>query len=102
MINKPNKHMTINHRLGKIVLHSIGTNDCSLRVRLKASGELEALGRAVGGAWDVSSVSAHPQFLHALKDYLLRLGNSEYWYIQRHNVDVVSKRFATLKSSVKV
>lgn len=101
MINKPNKTQVINHRLGKIVLNSIGTNECSLRVRLKSSGELETVGRALGGAWDASSVNAHPQFLHALKEHLMRIGNGEYWYIQRFNVDVVSKRFATVKQPTK-
>lgn len=100
IINKPSKTLSINNRLGKIVLFSIGTAESSLRVRLLKDGTLETLGRAHGGAWDKESVSAHPDFLAAVREYLMHVESMDYWYIGRQNVTVVSKRFATVKKNL--
>lgn len=90
------KTLTINHQMGKIVLHSIPARECSLRVRLH-NNVLEALGRDSSGAWSKDAPTAHPKFLEALQGHLARAESNSYWYINGDVVKQVSKRFERSK-----
>ncbi len=94
---KRNKILMINHRMGKIALHSVSNKFSALRVRLRPDSTLETLGRAVGGAWGPDQVTAHPRFLLELRVQLAKRENHEYHYIDQDNYAVVNRRFATSK-----
>lgn len=87
------KTLTINHQMGKIVLHSVPSKESSLRVRLLPDKALETLGRAPGGQWSKDTKVAHQKFLDALQAHLVRAETFAYWYINKDIVAQVSKRF---------
>lgn len=91
------KPIVYNHQLGKIALHTVATRTAVLRVRLCKDGELETLGRIYGGSWDANSVTAHPDFLHAVKVFLTKREDAGYYYIEEQNLAVVGRRFTNLK-----
>lgn len=91
------KPITINHRMGKIALHTVATKTAVLRVRKCADGSLETLGRVYGGSWDASSVKAHPSFLAAVREFLTKREDGGYYYIEEQNLAIVNRRFASVK-----
>lgn len=101
LLTKSNKILTINNRLGRISLNSIGGRDAVLRVRLTSDTTLEAVGRTYGGAWDPSSVKAHPLLLAAILSHLVRLGDTAYYYVDERNLAIVDKRFCAIHRTPK-
>jgi hypothetical protein len=87
------KTLTINHQMGKIVLHSAPSRESSLRVRLMPDNTLETLGRLQGGAWSKQADVANEKFLKALQAHLVHAESQSYWYINKDIVAQVSKRF---------
>lgn len=96
LLTKSNKILTINHRLGRISLNSIGGRDAVLRVHLTTDNSLEAVGRIYGGAWDANSVKAHPLLLAAILSHLVRIGDTGYYYVDERNLSIVDKRFCAI------
>ncbi len=91
------KPIAINHRMGKIGLHTVATKQAVLRVRALPDGTLETLGRTYGGAWDTESVTAHPQFLEAVRSFLSARSDTGYYYIEQQNLQIVNRRFVNCK-----
>lgn len=94
---KRDKIVMINHRMGKIALHSVSNKNSALRVRLLSDSSLETLGRAPGGAWGAGQITPHNRFLVVLREQLTLRQNHDYHYIDADNYSVVNRRFATSK-----
>lgn len=86
------KTLTINHQMGRIVLHSVPARTSGLRVRMH-NGAIEALGRGKDGAWSKDAPTVHPKFLAALQQQLVRAESQSYWYIDKDVAQQVSRRF---------
>lgn len=96
-MQQQDKPVTINHQMGKIVLHTVGSRTAALRVRLTPEGDLETLGRVYGGSWDAGSVTAHARYLEALRAFLVKREDLGYYYIEGDNLKIVNRRFANCK-----
>lgn len=97
MFLRDDKVVVLNHRLGKIALHSVASKDSVLRVRVLPTGTLETLGRAPGGAWDKTTVTACSAFLAALRTFLTQRQDHSYRYLEQSNVSIVDRRFRSVK-----
>lgn len=91
------KPLIQNHQLGKIAYHTVPTRNAVLRLKIAADGSLETMGRALGGAWGEATPTVHPNFLAAMRDYLVSREAIGYFYIEESNLKIVNKRFTNLR-----
>ncbi|QVD49308.1 hypothetical protein LUCX_238 [Xanthomonas phage vB_XciM_LucasX] len=96
-MNVVNKALTIYDRMGNINLYPLASKDATLRVRLLKDGSLEAVGRAVGGAWSATEVLVCAKFLDALRQYLTKTQNYGYHYLVEANIKLVNQRYTRSK-----
>lgn len=91
--------VSINHRLGRISLHTAATKLSTIRVRRKDDGFLEVYSRVYGGAWTEGDQGMHDKMREVISTHLLKISANGYYYIDKDNFEVVNRRFNTVKQT---
>lgn len=97
MLDRENKSIVINDRMGKTTLTTRADKTSILRIRLLSSGELETYSRCHGTVWEADKTIC-PKLANALGEHLRKRQLTCYYYINQWDFSQLDRRYRACKN----